>query len=113
MSDDIIVSVDNIDSIIESHVIPAEENEIRPHDSKQISRLEVSPNRKYLVTYSENDHSIVGWDVKDIDDELKIDDETERLKSEITIKINNKYKNLSQICVSDNKKLVCIYVYND
>jgi hypothetical protein len=31
------------------------------HNGKPINQVEASPNGKYLVTYSEEDHSIVGW----------------------------------------------------
>src|SRR5687767_1899264 len=43
----------------------------RPHNT--ITKMEISPNGEYLVTYSEEDHSIVLWNVEDI--------ETGRLKS--------------------------------
>jgi hypothetical protein len=87
------------------------DDEIGPHNGKPINSL--APNGKYLITYSKDDHSIVGWDVKDINKETKYGTEDEeRLKPEITIKINDKYKRLNQICVSDDKKLVIQYVLN-
>src|SRR4051812_15735739 len=87
---------------------------IEPHNSKPITRLEVSPNGKYLVTYSEDDHSIVGWDVKDVDNEFKIEPaeiSEGRLKpiAVQTVEINRKYK-INQLRVSDDRKLVGIYI---
>ncbi|GET03604.1 hypothetical protein GLOIN_2v1581173 [Rhizophagus clarus] len=37
----------------------------KPHNGSQITRIEVSPNEKYVVTYSKEDESIVGWNVVD------------------------------------------------
>ena len=112
MSDDVIIPVEQDDGIIEP---------VKSHNGKPITKLEVSPNGRYLVTHSESDRSIVGWDVKDID--FKINDETSwtngtevdegRLKPDITvrtIKINSRYK-INQLCVSDDKKLACIYTH--
>src|ERR1043165_2928018 len=102
---DVIISVD---SVVQPHV------PVRPHDGKPINRLEISPNGKYLVTYSEDNHSIVGWNVEDINEGTTNGTEDEgQLKPEITIKINDKYKRLNQLCVSDDKKLVCIYIHHD
>src|ERR1043166_3485563 len=89
---------------------------VEPHNGKPITKLEVSPNGKYLVTYSESDRSIVGWDVKDIDKEPNGTEvlDMERLKpiTVLTVEIKSKYK-LNQICVSDDRDLVCIYSYED
>lgn len=38
-----------------------------PHKGKRINMMEISNNGKCLVTYSEEDKSVVGWDV-DLDD---------------------------------------------
>ncbi|PKY59047.1 hypothetical protein RhiirA4_481482 [Rhizophagus irregularis] len=71
------------------------------HNGKPITRIEISPNEKYLITYSKKDCSIVGWNVKDID---KI-----QLKFDQTVKINEdgKYE-IKNLCVSDDKKLAYI-----
>ena len=71
----------------------------KPHNGKPITKIEVSPNEKYLVTYSEEDRSIVGWNF-DIDEG--------QLKSEFFHKIND--KQIYVLCVSDDKKLAYIYV---
>ena|ERR1044072_1940127 len=119
---DVIISVeqDKPDSTVEPHIIPVhddgnreKDDEIEPHNQEKndgtkphngnsITRLEVSPNDKYLVTYSDEDNSIVGWNIEDIYEGP--------LKPDITVKINNRYK-LNKICVSDHKKLACIYIY--
>ncbi|PKY62550.1 hypothetical protein RhiirA4_551248, partial [Rhizophagus irregularis] len=57
-------------------------------------KIEISPNEKYLITYSKKDGSIVGWNVEDID---KI-----QLKFDKTAKISEYTYSL---CVSDDKKL--------
>ncbi|GET00426.1 hypothetical protein GLOIN_2v1874127 [Rhizophagus clarus] len=48
-------SVDNTD----------EKNTIDPHNGEAITKMGISPNGEYLVTYSENDSSIVSWNVRD------------------------------------------------
>ena len=63
--------------------------------------IEVSPNGKYLVTCSSKENNlIVEWKLwnAEVIDEGPIE----------LIKINDKIKNLKQICVSDDKKLVYI-----
>jgi WD40 repeat protein len=106
-------------------VISVEQDDV-PHNGESITKLELSPNGRYLVTHSENDRSIVGWNVKDTDKGPKINDEIskktngtevvrEQLKPDTavkTIKINSKYK-IKQVCVSDNKKLACIYTHKN
>ncbi|PKY36971.1 hypothetical protein RhiirB3_460898, partial [Rhizophagus irregularis] len=37
------------------------------HNGKPITKIEISPNEKYFITYSKEDHSIIGWNVEDID----------------------------------------------
>jgi len=37
-----------------------------PHNGKPIDMLEISMNGKYLVTYSEEDKTIVGWNVEKV-----------------------------------------------
>jgi hypothetical protein len=65
----------------------------KPHNGKPITKIEVSPDESYLVTYSEEDLSIVGWNVE------------ERLKQESSIEVSN---GVGLICVSNDKKLVYI-----
>ncbi|GBC27656.2 hypothetical protein GLOIN_2v1874143 [Rhizophagus irregularis DAOM 181602=DAOM 197198] len=79
----------------------------KPHNGFPITKMEISPNGKYLVTYSEENHLIVGWNVEDIDEgplkpdiAMTVDEATK--EPEVTVK---------QICVSDDKKLAYIYVY--
>src|SRR3954452_17356344 len=104
------VTVDHDELIIEHS---------KPHNGKPITELEISPNGKYLVTYSEDDRSIIGWDVKDIDKVNDIKTSTEldegRLKPDITVetvKIDSNHK-LNKICVSDDKKLVRVYTHKN
>ena len=39
-----------------------------PHNGKTISKLEISMNGKYLVTYCEEDETIFGWNVEGIEE---------------------------------------------
>ncbi|GBB85852.1 hypothetical protein RclHR1_01230015 [Rhizophagus clarus] len=58
----------------------------------------------YLVTYSQDDLSIVGWDANF--------NEEGKLIPEYTVKLSDiigEFNNLNQICVSDDKRLACIY----
>ncbi|GET00344.1 hypothetical protein GLOIN_2v1874127 [Rhizophagus clarus] len=72
--------------------------------------IEVSPNGTYLITYDPKDHSIVGWNVEDIEEgELTSKNVTNFISKDITIKLkipDDCY--IDQICVSDNKKLACM-----
>ncbi|EXX71887.1 uncharacterized protein OCT59_027321 [Rhizophagus irregularis] len=67
----------------------------KSHNGKPITKIEISPNEKYLITYSKEDRSIVGWNVEDID---KV-----QLKLDQTVKINE--DEIESLCVSDDKKL--------
>ncbi|PKC03785.1 hypothetical protein RhiirA5_423257, partial [Rhizophagus irregularis] len=65
-----------------------------PHNGEPITRIEISPNEKYLVSFSKKDCSIVGWNIEDIDKvQLKFDQIVKR-NYEIEI-----------LCVSDDKLL--------
>ncbi|PKY55641.1 hypothetical protein RhiirA4_548838 [Rhizophagus irregularis] len=67
--------------------------------------IEISPNEKYLITYSKEDGSIVGWNVEDLD---KV-----QLKFDQTVEINDDYKcGIESLCVSDDKKFAYIYSYS-
>ncbi|CAB4429415.1 unnamed protein product [Rhizophagus irregularis] len=57
--------------------------------------IEVSPNGEYLVAYNPEDHSIVGWNAKDIE-------EGQLTKSDVPVEVND---SIGQISVSDDKKL--------
>ncbi|PKY30586.1 hypothetical protein RhiirB3_474883 [Rhizophagus irregularis] len=76
----------------------------KPHSGKPITNIEVSPNEIYLVTYSHEDRSIVGWNIKDIDEgPLK-------LGKPVKLKDISGEENfdLHSMCVSNNKEFVCI-----
>ena len=77
----------------------------KPHNGKPITMIEISPKEKYLVTYSKEDHSIVGWNVEDLDKgQLELDDTVQ------PVKIDKDY--IESLCVSDDKKLVYTYGYD-
>ena len=89
-----------------------------PHNGNPISMIEISPNGKYLVTYSEDDETIVGWNVEydeiikeEKDDPKKIKD----LKQDKVIKECKHIPNntcevypILQMCVSDQNILAYI-----
>jgi WD40 repeat protein len=70
-----------------------------PHNGEPITRIEISPNEKYLVSFSKKDCSIVGWNIEDIDNV--------QLKFDQIIKRNYK---IEILCVSDDK-LLAYYRY--
>lgn len=57
-----------------------------------------------IITYSNEDHSFVGWNVEDEDEG--------QLKSEFSLKIFS-YESVSRMCVSDNKKFAYIVDYGN
>ena len=79
------------------------ENVHNVHNGKAITEIEISPKSGYLVTYSEEDHSMVGWDV-DIDEGQLITFKPAKIDI---------HKHVNQICVSDDKKLVYISHFRD
>ena len=81
-----------------SEIITVEAN---VHNGKPITRIEVSPNEKYLVTYSDDDDSIAGWNIIEGPE-----------PDNSYLKINDRIK-IKQICVSDYKKLAYIYIYQE
>lgn len=84
------INNDRIDNNINNNIINN-----KPHNGKPITEIETSPNGKYLVTYSEDDHSIVGWDV-----------DKNQFKLEFSIKISDQ---VGHIRISDDKRLAYIY----
>jgi hypothetical protein len=74
----------------------------KPHKGEPITKTEVSPNGKYIVTYSEKDCSIVWWSINDVEG---------RLEPDFTVKIGN--KRVTQICISNDRKLAYIYKLSD
>jgi WD40 repeat protein len=72
-----IANINNDNKICEEDIVA--DNDInKPHNDKHITKIEVSPNEKYLVTYNEEDHSIVGWNVEE--------------KDEVSLKLNQTFK---------------------
>ncbi|CAB4435065.1 unnamed protein product [Rhizophagus irregularis] len=100
------IDVDKIDVDKNDDKVFTFDNEL--HNGKPITMIEISPNENYLITYSKKDHSIVGWNVEDKD---KL-----QLKFDQTVKINKDYRHnrheITNLCVSDDKKLAYIYSNN-
>jgi len=69
----------------------------KPHNGRPITKIEISPNAKYIVTYSEENETIVGWNVENIQGRLELDDTVKPYPTEVEI---------VHVCVSDEKKLV-------
>uniref|UniRef100_U9US43 Ion transport domain-containing protein n=1 Tax=Rhizophagus irregularis (strain DAOM 181602 / DAOM 197198 / MUCL 43194) TaxID=747089 RepID=U9US43_RHIID len=104
-SDKISIKVDDdISNDLKDEINKIDENDIINDDSDiDINKpayidkpiIKVSPNGEYLVVYNPEDHSIVGWNVKDIE-------EGQLTKSDAPVKVND---SIDQISVSDDKKL--------
>ncbi|RGB26722.1 hypothetical protein C1646_746706, partial [Rhizophagus diaphanus] len=81
------------------------------YNGKPITKIEISPNEKYLITYSEEDHSIVGWNVEDILDKVQLKfHQTVKTKKDNEDNVDEKYE-IKSLCVSDDKKLAYITRY--
>lgn len=104
--DEIFVEIDNKNEI-GSDIDKCNNNKIdnneNPHHGKPITMIEVSPNGNYLVTYSKKDHSIVGWNVNDID-EGQLEPEPNHRHI-----VHNYYNVNIHISVSNDKKIAYIY----
>jgi WD40 repeat protein len=92
------------DKINESYGISYTEQDDKPHNDKPITNIEISPNGKYLVTYSKEDCSIIGWDISGTGDT-----DIRRLEPDSIVETGS--KRVNQICISDDRKLA--YIYND
>uniref|UniRef100_U9UU41 Uncharacterized protein n=1 Tax=Rhizophagus irregularis (strain DAOM 181602 / DAOM 197198 / MUCL 43194) TaxID=747089 RepID=U9UU41_RHIID len=93
------IDVDKIDVDKNDDKIFTFDNEL--HNGKPITLIEISPNEKFLITYSKEDESFVGWNVEDKD---KV-----QLKFDQTVKINKDIRyEITNLCVSDDKKLAYI-----
>ncbi|RIA79417.1 hypothetical protein C1645_840737 [Glomus cerebriforme] len=68
--------------------------------------IEISPKGTYLVTYNSEDNSIVSWNIGNVEN---VEDEGQ-LKPDYLYTIDHKYTDMSNICISDDKKLA--YIYN-
>ncbi|GBC32083.2 hypothetical protein GLOIN_2v1874127 [Rhizophagus irregularis DAOM 181602=DAOM 197198] len=76
-----------------------------PHNGKPISKIGISPEEKYLVTYSPDDKSIFGWSI----DKGELNPDNYRYKAFIVANPVVIYRNINKIYVSDDKKLAYIY----
>ncbi|PKK70265.1 hypothetical protein RhiirC2_779955, partial [Rhizophagus irregularis] len=57
-NDDKIFTFDDIDDINDDKLFTFDDGR---HKGKPITMIEISPNEEYLITYSKEDCSIVGW----------------------------------------------------
>src|ERR1044072_5107585 len=96
MSEVIEINIDDVDKIF-----TFDDTYDERHNGKPITMIEISPNEKYLITYSKEDRSIIGWNVEDID---KV-----QLKPDRMAKIDG--HKIGSLCVSDDKK--CAYINKD
>ena len=85
------------------------------HNGKSISRIEISENVKYLVSYSADDDSIVGWEItKDTKD--KMDEENDEVEEKYKLDFKpeiNYVGRVFQMCVSNDNILAFTYVNGD
>jgi hypothetical protein len=99
---EISVEIDNENNEIKNNKIDVDID--KPHNGKQITMMEISYHEDYLVTYSPEDESIIGWNVTN----------EEQLKPDLGIKITD--NEIQQICVSYDKKLaykILAYIYDN
>src|SRR5687768_9259325 len=74
-----------------------------------ITRIEISPNGNYLVAYSKQSSTMVGWNVEDIEEGKDLDmKEGEDLDTKKNDMIEVKLYDETHICVSDDKILAYI-----
>lgn len=98
------VKIDDTD-VIENDVTDKDKIE-NYHNGKPITEIELSPKGRYLVTYSKEDQSIVGWNVEN-ENEAQL--EFEFSVNKVTLNVD---KFNQQICISDDKKLAYIDNYD-
>ncbi|GBC03030.1 hypothetical protein RclHR1_04950002 [Rhizophagus clarus] len=94
------VKIDDNDKFIINKDTNINNNTDKPHNGKPITMMKVSPNGKYLVTYSKDDESIIGWNVVNLDEG--------QLKPDYS-RTHKGYHEIEEICVSDDKKLAYIH----
>ncbi|RIA87473.1 hypothetical protein C1645_740109 [Glomus cerebriforme] len=104
-SSDISVKIDEIDVEIddEKNIATDIKKNDKPHNGKPITMIEVSPNGTYLVTYSPEDNSFIGWNVTNVDDVADMDEF--QLKPDDYHHTTEYSTYTYKICVSDDKKL--------
>jgi hypothetical protein len=86
---DFSIKIKEIDDSSDNDVVNVDIDKDKP-----ITKIGLSPNEEYLIIYKQKDKSIVGWNISDTDKE-----------KHNTV---DGIKNLNKICVSDDKKFVCI-----
>ncbi|RIA89041.1 hypothetical protein C1645_215193 [Glomus cerebriforme] len=100
-----IIDIENDD--IEKNIATDTEKNNIPHNGKPITIIEVSPKGTYLVTYSPEHNTIIGWNVENVKDKDEV-----QLKPDYCYTFDHNLIGVIQnICVSDDKKLAYIYNY--
>ncbi|RIA82067.1 hypothetical protein C1645_835966 [Glomus cerebriforme] len=107
--DDEIDIENNIATDVEKNIATDIEKNDEPHNGKPITMIEISPKGTYLVTYSPEDYSIIGWNVTKVVDM----DEFQLKPDDYCHIITHEYKNMINMCVSDDKKLAYISDYRN
>ncbi|GBC33392.2 hypothetical protein GLOIN_2v1772114 [Rhizophagus irregularis DAOM 181602=DAOM 197198] len=100
-----------------NQIIEIDDDKIgKPHNGKPITKIEISPNEKCLVTYSEEDNSIFCWNVNNVnegsDGNVNNVNEGQLYPINTSIEIPDNIT-INQICVSDDMKLVYIYEFTE
>src|SRR6266480_4934801 len=95
---DVIIPIESTEQVDQPYVG-------KPHNGP-ITKIEVSPNGKYLVTYDrkDKDRSIVGWNVEGIN-EGRLEPDFHNIKTVKLVEKNGGHKIANRICVSDDSKL--------
>ncbi|CAI2177911.1 2752_t:CDS:2 [Funneliformis geosporum] len=99
---------------MDHEIIELEIKANKPHEGSPITMIEISPNAKYIVTYSEEDKTIVGWNVKDdkckLIPDFTINSDKIFRNNKTDEVVANDEKTIFHMCVSDEKMLVLSYV---
>jgi hypothetical protein len=86
-------------------------NKGKPHNGNPISMVEISQERKYLVTYSKDDDSIVRWEIGEGEGDKSTNGDDIKQVIEPISKIND-VNHIFHMCVSDtNDKYILAYIY--
>ncbi|RIB15361.1 hypothetical protein C2G38_2143609 [Gigaspora rosea] len=86
-----------------------------PHNSKKIERLILSPNYEYAATWSEEDKSICGWQLNDLDQVFELDrsSSVDKICKDLKLKISTTKLWCPVLAGVSNDKLVAINLYNE
>lgn len=99
IDDDNIDKVNVFDNIDENKLT---NNDKPPHNDKPITNIELSPHGNYLISYSQDDNSILGLNVENVNEDQP------KLKFHVDLTTVGIYDYVKCMCVSEDMKLVVV-----